>query len=79
MGNPLEEVFQSLSAFQIIEEGLDGHSGSAEYRRAVHDLGVPGNRLRHVSILAQTGIASRGRSPSTLLPDGLIHNPGASY
>jgi hypothetical protein len=34
---------------------LDGHSGSAENRCAVHDLGVPGNRLRHVSSLAQTG------------------------
>ena len=54
-GVSFEEIYQSLSAFQIVEERLDGHSGSAEHRGAVHDLGVPGNRLRHVFILPQTG------------------------
>ena len=61
---PFEEVLQALSALNIVEKRLSGHSGSAEDRRTVHGLCIPHNRLRHVLIVSQTG-SDLSRGPVT--------------
>jgi hypothetical protein len=42
-GKPLEKLFECLSAFEIIEESLDGDSRSAEHRSSAKNIGVFGD------------------------------------
>ncbi len=39
-GKPLEKLFESLSAFQIVEESLDGHSRSTKHRSSAKNIRV---------------------------------------
>jgi len=39
-GKPLEKLFECLSAFEIVEEGLDGDSRSTEHRSSAKNIGV---------------------------------------
>ncbi len=36
----LEKVFECFSAFQVVEEGLDGHAGSAKHRGSAKNIGI---------------------------------------
>jgi hypothetical protein len=49
---PFQKVLKPFSSFEVLEERLNGHSRAPEYRRAVHDFGIPDNRLCHALILA---------------------------
>ena len=39
-GKPLKKLFECLSAFQIVEESLDGDSRSPEHRSSAKNIGV---------------------------------------
>jgi len=39
-GKPLEKLFERLSAFEIVEEGLDRDSRSTEHRSSAKNIGV---------------------------------------
>src|SRR6266568_2932879 len=39
-GKPLEKLFERLSSFQIVEEGLDWHSRSAKHRSSAKNIPV---------------------------------------
>jgi hypothetical protein len=39
-GKPLEKLFECLSAFQIVEERLNGHAGSAKHRSSAKNIRV---------------------------------------
>ncbi|SRR5713101_3784129 len=39
-GKPLEKLFERLSSFQIVEEGLDGHSRSTKHRSSAKNIPV---------------------------------------
>src|ERR1700688_507114 len=70
----VEEIFESLVAFQIVEQGVHGYTGSMKHRRAVHDLGISNDRLSHAFIVSQA-ILRRGRRnyrTSFKLPDLLV-------
>jgi hypothetical protein len=36
----LQKVFECFSAFQVVEEGLDGHAGSAKHRSSAENVGI---------------------------------------
>ena len=55
-----EELVESFSALEVVEERLYGHPGADEDRRAAEDLGVA------VYDLAQLGHADRSVEPSTV-------------
>jgi hypothetical protein len=46
------EVVESVAVFEVVEEGLDGHAGAAEYGNAVHHFGVAGDGWLHATIVA---------------------------
>ncbi len=37
-GEILEEIVHAVSGLQVVEEGLDGHASSGEYRRSSEDV-----------------------------------------
>ena len=39
-GEPLEKLFECLSAFEIVEESLDGDSRSTKHRSSAKNIGV---------------------------------------
>src|SRR5258708_30611718 len=39
-GKPLEKLFERLSSFQIVEEGLDWHSRSTKHRSSAKNIPV---------------------------------------
>ena len=53
-GKALQEIFQCVAAGQIVEEGLNRHSGPSKHGHAVHCLGISYDRLGHVFIVAQS-------------------------
>ena len=52
-----QEVFQRVAALQIVEQRLNRHSRPSKHGRSVHRFGISRDRLRHVSIVAQSGAA----------------------
>jgi hypothetical protein len=50
-----QEVFECLSAFQVVEERLDGHAGSAKHRSSAENVRVFDDD-------SHEGIVSRGKA-----------------
>ena len=54
-GEAFEEVVEGVAVFEVVEEGLDGDAGAAEYGGAVHAFGVAHDGVLHDPIVAQDG------------------------
>ena len=52
-GEACQKIVQTFAALEIIEEGLDWHSGAAKDRDTVHSFGVFDDCVSHASIVAQ--------------------------
>lgn len=50
-----QKLFQAVSSFQIVEQGLDGHPCAPKDRRTMQDLRVLDDGLTHISIVTQSG------------------------
>ncbi len=48
-----KKLFQRVTAFKIIEKGLDRNARAAEHGNSVHRFRISGNRLRHPFIVLQ--------------------------
>ena len=53
-GKSFQKVFECFSAFQVVEEGLDGHAGSAKHRSSAKNVRVFDNDS-HERIVSRGG------------------------
>jgi hypothetical protein len=60
-GKAPQEIFESFSALEVIEKGLDGHSGSPKNRASAENVAIFDNHVHD-------RIVSRGSTSPTVVP-----------
>ncbi len=58
-GKTLQEVFQGLSALQVVEQRLDGHARPAKHRRPAENVGVSDNDTHKDILTRGNGLLAR--------------------
>jgi hypothetical protein len=58
-GKPLQKVFQGLSAFQIVEQRLDGHARPAKHRSPAENVGISDYDTHGDILTRRSGLVAR--------------------
>ncbi len=66
-GKPLEKLFERLSGFQVVEEGLDWHSRSTKHRSSAKNIPVFDDDS-HEAIVSWRGEHASRRGTKTAPP-----------
>jgi hypothetical protein len=56
-----KKLFQRVTAFKVVEKGLDWNARASEHGNSVHRFRISGNRLRHLFIVSQARWSESGR------------------